>query len=488
MTAREHKRVLEVVMRTCPVCGLDVEDSYLFCPEDGSSLVEPQITDRSSASDTTSEAQAAGAADGMRSEGVVLYCGECAAEYPMTFVACPVHSAPLTWRKIQPVAARSENTWAPASTDPTAQQPDSSEQPDKMCGSSGAPSVAPSDPSDLLEAAACEAVPEREEAREPLSMGSVATLAEFRSERKASTRSLSILAVDEAAADYIYKISSERPPEPFNRFDSPSFRIVAAAMVVALVLFCVVAVYTFFSGGAQRRLAARKSQPAPAAVAEQPPFIPTPDSARDYEDEQSHGSAPNEQRPDADNASPGQTSLPPSITRAEKARPDIVNQKPETGNTKPAWATSVRPTPVSTGRASNAATSPAMTMPSPTREAALPRGEAGGVDSRLVRVRSMRTGAGMRYDLTFDLQDESGRHAQWERMLISTRSASGVTRSDTVPFVHRLGAHGALTFTVSVEMRGHSEPDWRGKIVCTTLGSDDGGRTVRASFGANVTP
>ncbi|HTG18248.1 MAG TPA: hypothetical protein VK747_23600 [Blastocatellia bacterium] len=468
-------------MRTCPVCGLDVEDSYLFCPEDGSSLVEPQITDRSSASDATSEAQAAGAADGLKSEGVVLYCGECAAEYPMTFVACPVHSAPLTWRKIQPVAARSENTWAPASTDPHAQQPDSSEQPDKMCGSSGALSVAPSDPSDLLEATAAEAVAEREEAREPLSMGSVATLADFRSERKASTRSLSILAVDEAAADYIYKISSERAPEPFNRFDSPSFRIVAAAMVVALVLFCVVAVYTFFSGGAQRRLAARKSQPAPAAVAEQPPFIPTPDSARDYEEEQSHGSAPNEQRPDADNAPPGHTSLPPSIARAEKARPD-------TGNTKPAWTTSDRPTPVSTGRAANAAPSPAMTTASTTREVTSPRSEVGLVDSRLVRVRSMRTGAGVRYDLTFDLQDESGRHAQWERMLISTRSASGVTHSDTVPFVHRLGAHGALTFTVSVEMRGHSEPDWRGKIVCTTLGSDDGGKTVRASFGANVTP
>jgi hypothetical protein len=479
MTAREHKRVLEVVMRTCPVCGLDVEDSYLFCPEDGSRLVEPQITDHPSTSDPTSEAQAAGAVDGMRSEGVVLYCGECAAEYPMTFLACPVHSAPLTSRKIQPVAARSENTWAPASTDANVQKPDIREQPDTMSGSSGAPSVAPSDPSDVLEATAGEAVAESEEAKGTLSMGSVATLAEFRSER--TTRSLSILAVDEAAEHHVYNASSEHAPEPFYRFDSPSFRIVAAAMVVALVLFCVVAVYTFFSGGAQRRLAARRSQPAPAAVTEQPPFIPTPDSARDYEEEQSHGSAPNEQRPDADKVSPSQTSLPPPITRAEKARP-------ETGNAKPAWATSVRPTPVSTGRASNAATSPAMTMPSPTRGAALPRGEAGGVDSRLVRVRSMRTGAGMRYDLTFDLQDESGRHAQWERMLISTRSASGVTRSDMVPFVHRLGAHGALTFTVSVEMRGHSEPDWRGKIVCTTLGSDDGGRTVRASFGANVTP
>ena len=477
-------------MRTCPVCGLDVEDSYLFCPEDGSSLVEPQMTDRPFTSDTTSETQAAGAGDDMRSEGVVLYCGECAAEYPMTFVACPVHSAPLSRRKIQPVDARSENTWAPASTDPNAQQPASTEPPDQVSqnSSEGAPSLAPPDALDLLETPAGEALAEREDAKGTLSMSSVATLAEFRSKRKARSWSPSILAVGEAAEEYAYDASSERGPEPFYRFDSPSFRIVAAAMVVALVLFCVVAIYTFFSGGAQRRLAAQRSQPAPAAVAEQPPFIPTPDSARDYEEEQARGSAPNEQRPDADHASPSQTSPTPSITRAEKAGPDTRNQRPETGSPRPTWPTSVRPTPVSTSRPSNAPTSPAMTMPSTAREPALPRGEVGFVDSRLVRVRSMRTGTGVRYDLTFDLQDESGRHAQWERMLISTRSASGVTRSDTVPFVHRLGAHGALTFTVSVEMRGHSEPDWRGKIVCTTLGSDDGGKMLRASFGANVTP
>ena len=43
----ESKRVLEVVMKTCPVCGLDVEDSYLFCPDDGAKLIGEQIADTS---------------------------------------------------------------------------------------------------------------------------------------------------------------------------------------------------------------------------------------------------------------------------------------------------------------------------------------------------------------------------------------------------------------------------------------------------------
>ena len=132
--------------------------------------------------------------------------------------------------------------------------------------------------------------------------------------------------------------------------------------------------------------------------------------------------------------------------------------------------------------------SPSVVKTPSLRESPLPRIEPGSLDARLIRIRSMRVPSGMRYDLTFDLQDESGRHAQWERMLISTRSASGISHTQAVPFVHRLGANGALTFTVSVEMHGKSEPDWHGRVVCTTTGADNDGRPLRASFGASVTP
>jgi hypothetical protein len=119
---------------------------------------------------------------------------------------------------------------------------------------------------------------------------------------------------------------------------------------------------------------------------------------------------------------------------------------------------------------------------------ALPRGDAGGFDARLIRVRSTKTQAGIRYDLTFNMQEQAGRAANWQRVLVSTRSMSGASHSQAIPFSHKLGATGALTFTISVELTGHSESDWQGRVTCTTLGWDNKGTPLQASFGANVTP
>lgn len=94
----------------------------------------------------------------------------------------------------------------------------------------------------------------------------------------------------------------------------------------------------------------------------------------------------------------------------------------------------------------------------------------------------------MRYDLTFSMQEQAGRSAQWQRVLVTTRSASGVNHSQAIPFAHRLGAAGALTFTISVELAGRSQTDWQGRVVCTTLGWDNQGAPLQASFGANLTP
>jgi hypothetical protein len=103
-------------------------------------------------------------------------------------------------------------------------------------------------------------------------------------------------------------------------------------------------------------------------------------------------------------------------------------------------------------------------------------------------MRARRTPAGFRYDLTFNMQEQAGRAAHWQRALISTRSASGASHSQAIPFSHRLGATGALTFTISVELTGRSEADWQGRVVCTTLGWDNKGTPLQASFGANVNP
>ena len=79
-------------MKTCPVCGLVLDESYLFCPEDGSALGDPGQSEP--------QAKVAAAITEEKSSAVVLYCPACAAEYPLTFSLCPVHAVPLTKHKI----------------------------------------------------------------------------------------------------------------------------------------------------------------------------------------------------------------------------------------------------------------------------------------------------------------------------------------------------------------------------------------------------
>src|SRR6185503_6600778 len=88
-------------MKTCPVCALDLEDSYLYCPDDGSTLTSLSggLSDRKIASDASPVNEA----------GVVLYCPMCAAEYPLTFSSCPVHGVTLTKHSIpKPTSSESD--------------------------------------------------------------------------------------------------------------------------------------------------------------------------------------------------------------------------------------------------------------------------------------------------------------------------------------------------------------------------------------------
>src|SRR5882724_821062 len=81
-------------MKTCPVCALVLEDAYLFCPDDGSSLGTLPSGRSESGSASASEY------DHETANAVVLYCPACAAEYPLTFSTCPVHGMQLTKHRI----------------------------------------------------------------------------------------------------------------------------------------------------------------------------------------------------------------------------------------------------------------------------------------------------------------------------------------------------------------------------------------------------
>jgi hypothetical protein len=241
--------------------------------------------------------------------------------------------------------------------------------------------------------------------------------------------------------------------------------------VIALIVLGVVAMYAVISN-LSRRPSSSAVQIASTKPPEPPPFVPTPQEAQNYKEEEAAVPLPSTSvAPPTERLVERGRSERPALATSQNAPKTTVVQPPTKAPTAPS-----SPAPVTPTRISNPS------MP------ALPRGDSGGFDARLVRVRSRQTPGGFRYDLTFNMQEQAGRAAQWQRVLISTRSASGVSHSEAVPFSHRLGAAGALTFTISVELTGRSEADWQGRIVCTTLGWDNKGAPVQSSFGANVTP
>src|SRR5262245_16208053 len=95
-------------MKTCPVCSLDLEDSFLYCPDDGSSLrslVSGDLDSRPPSPGTLLDCESSQSLK----RGVVLYCPACAAEYPLTFSLCPVHGVPLARHTIPAPSVESDS-------------------------------------------------------------------------------------------------------------------------------------------------------------------------------------------------------------------------------------------------------------------------------------------------------------------------------------------------------------------------------------------
>jgi hypothetical protein len=255
-------------------------------------------------------------------------------------------------------------------------------------------------------------------------------------------------------------------------FERPDLRVAAIATVIALAVFALVATYAFVSS-VSRRPSASVERVAVAAEAtpQSLPLVPTPQEARDYEEKQPAPVASTPHEPPAEGSLERKSYEPVSVATTERSVRNTVTQPlKERSAAKPSQ------------------TQAAMTKVSSSPMPALPRGNSGGFDARLIHVRSRRTSSGFRYDLTFNMQEQVGRASQWQRLLITTRSASGMSHSEAIPFLHRLGATGSLSFTISVELTGRSEADRQGRIVCTTLGWDNTGAPLQASFGANVAP
>lgn len=441
-------------MKTCPVCALDLEDTYLFCPDDGSTL--GTLTSRSNKIESATYQPDDGTAG-----PVVLYCPACAAEYPLTFSVCPVHRVQLTRHRIPKLAkSRSDLPEYSGTNEAKATLSGLHFQRNQSKPTTRLTTI------DL----------KRPQLESPQSVATTLTLAD---DYELAHNDL-VTPLDDPAAvhfgpfasrDTAFDNHSPLADASERGFDRPGFRVAAIATVIGLAVFGLVAMYAFISN-LSRRPSSAAVQIASKTQTAALPFVATPREAQDYTE---GAPAPTDRTPPA----------PEAERHAERARDEGPSSSPPEHGMRKTTIAGPLPTPK--------ATTPPPAPVAPTRVsnppmAALPSGNSGGFDARLIRVRSRRTPAGFRYDLTFNMQEQAGRSTQWQRVLISTRSASGMSHSEAIPFSHRLGATGALTFTISVELTGRSEADWQGRIVCTTLGWDNKGAPLQASFGANVTP
>lgn len=425
-------------MKTCPVCALELEDSYLFCPEDGSSLTAVDASSTAFARPESND----------DTTNVVLYCPACGAEYPLTFSSCPVHGVALTKQSIQSqikqpateAAVVQVNTEAIALNRPpfiTLHKNTPTDTFDRGLESNIA--IVSNSPAnkDIIE--------HRE------------------SEVEASASSSPAPRIQPPV------FSSEA-----RQADQPGFRIAAIATMIALAIFGLVGLYALVSNLSRRPSPATRAA-GQSETAQEVPFVVTPEAVLDHKDhkEEQPAASASEKTPDS-----------PGPSRAvQPERKETLSSSNEERNRTATEARSIHRLPSQATPASTPA-APASDPPAPVSSHTSSR----EFDSRLVRARSSRTSAGYRYDLTFNMQEQLGHSTQWQRVLITSRSASGASHTQAIPFVHRLGATGALTFTISVELTGRSEADWRGRINCTTLGWDNTGAPLQATFAANVTP
>src|SRR5262249_12524637 len=84
-------------MKTCGECGSEFDERYIFCPDDGALLVEPQLA---AATHETIAQPAPPPIRETRAAPLVLVCTACLSEYPPTFHVgglrvCPLDEAPL---------------------------------------------------------------------------------------------------------------------------------------------------------------------------------------------------------------------------------------------------------------------------------------------------------------------------------------------------------------------------------------------------------
>jgi hypothetical protein len=263
----------------------------------------------------------------------------------------------------------------------------------------------------------------------------------------------------------------------------PSFSIAAAVTAGALLVAATIAVIAVFSILHRRGPArAPEAAPPPAAANQPEVFVPTPVAALDYAAATGdRATAPAVDITSAITGTVGRPENDPTGKRVEE--PGRTDRNPIAG--RPVERDSATATP---GRVAAPPPRVPETDSSPAVRPAPGRLNWDSVSSHLVQSRSVRTPRGLHYELTFNLQDQTGRQSYLKGLTIQTRSRSGATRTQAIPFSHRLGANGSLTFTVGVDMPGSGAADWGGHMSLLVTGTDGTGNPVQSRFGVPLAP
>jgi outer membrane biosynthesis protein TonB len=270
--------------------------------------------------------------------------------------------------------------------------------------------------------------------------------------------------------------------------------------IIGVALFLSVITVFIMAKNFGQRSSAPAQQTASARVEPSSFYIETPREARDFVEQPS---AEEPQREGKNAEKPGVEVYLPKTTepnarakskgndKVTEPEPDVRPVQTPAPTQRPVTQPAPEPRSPAPQSPSNSSTRPQIAANRQLEEEPVSRPRTvtnSPVNMNLVRVRSHRTESGVRYDLTFTLQQNEGRVIRWERLNLSTRSASGLSHSEVVPFYQRLGSSGSLNFTVSVEMRGRSDADLYGRITCTGVGTDVDGRNIKTDFTARVNP
>jgi hypothetical protein len=221
-------------MKICPTCGLDADDRFLFCPDDGTALDRP-VAGPSLLDEPSS---------GRASKVSLYFCPACEGEYPLTFSVCPIDGLKLTRERVlskrpEAVAIKVASPGPIKSPTPTAEVVEPFEE--EMASDETAHYDSPD-----------------------------ATL-------------------DESDPEPDLEVTpSATKAGPIERFrsDRPSFQFAAIATLIGLTLFGLSAIYRIYTYGARGpdraspETTALKQQEAPPSF-----FIETPREAREYVEE-----------------------------------------------------------------------------------------------------------------------------------------------------------------------------------------------------------